>query len=539
MKASRPSAVLFALIALAGLARSQESTPASDLLLAGGTVIDGTGAPGRPLDVLIRDGRIAALLPPGTAAGAVETLDVTGLAVAPGFIDVHAHAEDGLLSRPAAENFIRMGVTTLVNGNCGGSFVDVGRHFTELETKGIAPNAAMLVGHGSVRSAVLKQANRAPTEAELAAMRDLVRQAMEDGAAGLSTGLIYVPGCYAATEEIIALAREAARHGGLYASHIRSEEAGILDAIEEALRIGREAGCRVQISHFKVSSRALWGRSKDTLALVEKARAAGQEVTLDQYAYTASSTSLDVLFPESAREGGAAAFAARLSDPAERGKILAAAAAHVRSMDFQDLAYAQIGSCPADSGLNGRTIKAVADAAAGRQTTLEEQIGTAMDLIVRSGGRRIQMVYHKMCEEDVERIMASPLVMIAADSGIHAPGPTVPHPRGYGNNARVLGRYCRERKVFPLEEAVRRMTSLPADVFGFRDRGRVASGCIADLVVFDPAKVRDTATFDRPHSYAEGIPHVFVSGKAVVRDGRTTDARPGKVLRGPGFRKDR
>ena len=508
-----------------GLSVAHAQPEPFDLILLGGRVVDGTGGAAREADVGIRAGRIAAV---GRLAGAAakETIAVPGLVVAPGFIDVHTHADD-IAEHPDAGNFTRMGVTTIVAGNCGSSAVDVSAAFEEIRAARVAVNFATLVGHNSVRAAVMGSARRDPSLPELARMKALVFRAMADGAVGFSTGLQYVPGTYAATPEIIELARVAANAGGLYASHMRNEGTALEEAIRETLFVGRSSGARVQISHLKVDAKSRWGASESALRMIDAARLAGQDVQADQYAYTAAGSGLGIRFPSWALEGGREKIAERLNDPATWARIRKEMLALVQERGFDDLSWATVASYSADPSLNGLSMAEVAQKLQGSRSA-GAQFEAARVLML---GGAPSMVYHFMDERDVERIMRHPLVSVAADSGVLEPNETSrPHPRGYGNTARVLSRYVRERKVITLEEAVRKMTSLPADHFRLTGRGRLTAGSAADVVVFDPARVRDAATFDAPHAYPEGIPHVLVNGVFVIRDGKATGQRPGAVL---------
>lgn len=497
---------------------------AFDLIVRGGTVVDGSGAPGRRADVGIRQGRVAAI---GdlAAAAAPATVDAGGLIVAPGFIDVHTHADD-LAQHPLAEHFARMGVTTVVAGNCGGSPVDVGAAFRVIRETGVAVNFATFVGHNSVREAVMGRARRAPTPAELAKMEALVAQAMADGAVGFSTGLQYVPGTYADTAEIVALARVAGKAGGVYASHMRNEGTELEAAVAETLAIGEQAGIAVQVSHLKVDAPSRWGASAKALAMIDAARAKGQRVVADQYLYDAASSTLGIRFPSWALEGGQAEIVRRLDDAATWAKIKAEMRGLIRERGLENYSFARIANYPADPSLNGLTIPEVAQKVRGTRD-LDAQFET-MRTMLRAGGA--SMVYQFMAEDDITRILRHPQVAIASDSGLNVLGRGVPHPRGYGNAVRALGRYVRELKVVSLEEAVRKMTALPADQFGFADRGRIAVGRAADLVVFDAATVTDRATYDQPHQYPDGVAHVLVNGVLVVTRGAHTQARPGQVL---------
>jgi len=498
--------------------------PRFDILIAAGTLVDGSGAARRRADVGIKDGRIAAvgLLSKTTAT---QVIDVTGLVVAPGFIDVHTHADD-IADTPRAENFVRMGVTSVVAGNCGGSALDVGEALTNIRQAGIAINFATLVGHNTVRRAVMGTANRDATIAELSKMKSLVWRAMADGAVGFSTGLQYVPGTYANTAEILELARVAGNAGGLYASHMRNEGTELEKAVEETIRIGELAMCRVQISHLKVDSPSRWGASAKALSLIDAARARGVDVEADQYAYTAASSTLGIRFPSWALEGGQPAIASRLNDADTWARIKSEMRGLLAERGLTDLSFAVVASHSADPSLNGLSMKKVASRLQGSDS-LDAQLEAARVLMLHGGAA---MVYHFMSDEDVERIMRHPQVGIASDSSVLTPGDGVPHPRGYGNNVRVLGEYVRRKHIITIEEAIRKMTSLPAQHFRFERRGLIRTGYFADITIFDPAAVTDTATFEKPHAFAAGVPYVLVNGVLVVRNGEHTGARPGQVL---------
>lgn len=493
-----------------------------DLVLRQGSVIDGTGAPARTADVGVKNGRIAAvgIIP---EKGAKE-MDVTGLIIAPGFIDVHTHAED-IDELPRGENFLRMGVTTLVLGNCGSSVADVGAFFRRLAATNISPNVATLIGHGTVRSRAMGGSfDRKPTAKELAAMRETVERAMQDGALGLSTGLIYLPGTFAKTDEIVALAKVVARHDGLYASHMRSEGAGIFKALDEVFTVARQGGLPAHVSHLKLSGQANWGQTEKVLAALDKARARGLRITQDQYAYTASSTSLGTLIPKKFREGGK--FNEHYADPKARAEMIRAMKSKRELGGAADYSYAVIASCRHDASLNGLNLREAARKVRGSDT-LEDQVATILE-IQKNGGA--SAVFHGINEEDVQKFMRHTNTMFASDSGVRRFGEGVPHPRGYGNSARFLARYVQDLGVLPLEEAVRRMTSLPATTFRLKDRGVVREGAWADLAVFDPAQIRDHATFQSPHQYATGFRHVLVNGVEVIRRDEHTGARPGRTL---------
>jgi N-acyl-D-amino-acid deacylase len=511
-------------ILVAGLPAEGQTPPRFDLVLIGGRVVDGSGAPPRRADVGITDGRIAALGPLSKQDGR-DAIDATGLVVAPGFIDVHTHADD-ISEKPRAENFVRMGVTSIVAGNCGSSALDVGESLNRVRQIGSAVNFATLIGHNTVRRAAMGTENRLPTIPELAKMKSLVWRAMTDGAVGFSTGLQYVPGTYARIPELIELARVAGNAGGVYASHMRNEGTALEESVRETIRVGEAGGARIQISHLKVDSPNRWGASVKALALIDQARARGTAVSGDQYAYTAASSSLGIRFPSWALEGGQEKLAARLDDPPTWTRIKGEMRKLLAERGLSDLSFAVVASHRADPSLNGLTMKQVAARLKGSETA-DAQFDAAREMMLRGGA---SMVYHFMSEEDVERIMKHPQIGIASDSSVLTSGEGVPHPRGYGNNVRVLGEYVRRRGVITVEEAIRKMTSLPAAQFRFSRRGLIREGFAADLVIFDPATVADTATFDRPHAFAAGVPHVIVNGVPVVRNGEHTGARSGQVL---------
>ena len=499
-------------------------SPRYDLVITGGTVIDGSGARGRLADVAIASGRIAAIGQIPTT-DAKEAIDATGMVVAPGFIDVHTHADE-VWERPRAENFVKMGVTSIVAGNCGGSAQDVAAALARYGQSPASVNFSTLIGHNTVRRAVMGTENRPPTVAELGRMKSLVWKAMADGAVGFSTGLQYVPGTYSKTPEIIELARVAANAGGLYASHMRNEGTELERSIEEALRIGSMTSARVQISHLKVDSPNRWGASAKALALIDAARATGIDVAADQYAYTAASSSLGIRFPSWVLEGGQTRINERLNDPATWARVKEEMRGLLAERGLKDLSFARIASHRADPSLNGLSILQVAEKKKGAGSP-DAQLEIAREMMLAGGA---SMVYHFMSDEDVDRIMKHPYVGFASDSGVLAFGSGVPHPRGYGNNARILGEYVRKRKVISLHEAIRKMTSLPAQHFRFADRGLVREKYAADLVIFNPGTVADSATFELPHGYPVGIPHVLVNGVVVVKNGEHTGATPGQTL---------
>ena len=496
-----------------------------DILIRHGRVVDGSGNPAFFADIAIKGGRIAEI---GRVTGSAKTeIDANGLIVAPGFIDVHTHADE-IGEMPLAQNFVRMGVTTVVVGNCGGSALDVAKLFREVEATNVAINVATLIGHNTVRQKAMGGSfDRPPTPEELSKMKLLVEQAMKDGAVGLSTGLIYLPGVFSKTDEIVELAKVASAYDGIYTSHMRYEDTQIYKALDEVFRIAREAHIRAEVSHIKLSGPTAWGQADKVLAYMEKARAEGLDITQDQYAYTASSTGISQLIPESAFDGGRSKFLERLTDPEEKSKIVNEMEKNVSRKGRKDYSYAVIAFYRHDKSLNGLNIAEAAKKTRGTDS-VPDQIETILE-IQKNGGA--QGVFHGMSEEDLQKFMRHPNTMIACDSGLRKFGEGVPHPRGYGNNARVLGRYVRELGVLKLEDAVRKMTSLPANTFHFKQRGELREGNWADIVLFDPAKVSDPATFNDPHHYAVGIPYVFVNGVEVIKKGEHTGAKAGQALR--------
>ncbi|MEM1127601.1 MAG: D-aminoacylase [Bacteroidota bacterium] len=503
-----------------------------DVIIEGGMVYDGTGGRGTRVDLALRGDTIAAMGDLSLAAAPMR-VDAAGLAVTPGFIDIHSHATSstiaasGVIRRPDAENYVRQGVTTVMGGQDGSSVVPVGPLLDQLEAAPATVNVGVFVGHGSVRAFVLGNTDRAPTEAEMGRMRGLVETAMQAGAFGLSSGLEYTPGAYAETEELIALAAATAPYDGLYISHIRDEGGRLTASVEEVIRVGEEAGVKAQVTHHKLIGKHRWGGSEASLALIEAARARGVDVASDQYPYTASSTGLTILFPSWSLEGSRADRLARLRDPATRTRVRQAIADHLEAERGGDPATVVAASCPFDPSLNGQSLADILDGR-GLAVTLPNAAELAIELLERGG---CQGVFHSMGEEDVRRIMQHPWTMVASDGGIPAPGVGVPHPRNYGSFARVLGHYVRDEQVLPFTEAVRKMTHLPAQRLGLDRRGTLAVGHYADVAVLDPATVQDHATFTDPHQYATGVVHVFVGGEAVLQDGALTGARPGQALR--------
>jgi N-acyl-D-amino-acid deacylase len=497
-----------------------------EILIRNARVVDGTGNAWYRADIGVRGGRIAAM---GRLAGrtADRVIDAAERVAAPGFIDVHTHIEGAVERIPRGDNYLLDGVTTVVTGNCGGSAFPLGEWFSKLEKAGLGLNVASLIGHNTVRRQVMGTENRLAKPEEIGKMQALVEEAMRQGAVGFSTGLIYIPGTYSNSDEVAALAKPAGKLGGVYASHMRDEGDKVLQAIDEAVRAGREAGARVQLSHFKIDNKRLWGTSTKSLALVERYRNEGVDVVIDQYPYDRSSTSLGITLPSWALADGPDAIKERLASRVTRTRIAREMLARLRSLGHLNYSYATVAGFPPDRSYEGKTITQV-NAMKKRPRTVMSEIQTIFDLLLAGGA---QMVYHSMAAVDVDRILRYPNTAIASDGGIREFGDGMPHPRSYGTNARVLAEYVRVRKVLTLEDAVRRMTSLPARTFAFRDRGLLREGFAADILIFDPAKLRDKATFQQPHQYSEGFDWVLVNGVPMVADGKLTDARGGRVLR--------
>jgi len=518
---------------LALLAFSPAQPAPYDLLLRNGRIVDGTGSAWFAGDVAIRGDAIAAIAP-RIEGPATRVIDLQGQVVAPGFIDIHTHARRGISEVPTADNYVRQGVTTVIEGPDGSSPLPLAPFLEQMERLQKSVNIASFVGQGSIRDAVVGNTNRKATPEEVQKMVGLVEQGMKDGALGMSTGLFYVPGTFTPTEEVIELAKAAGRLGGMHESHQRDDAAKLLDSVNETIAIGEKGHLPTQISHAKVVGVANWGRSADMLLLVDQARGRGVDVTIDQYPYTASSTSIaSALIPAWVLEGGRQATLARLKDSGSREKAKGGIAMMIRDeRGGGDPKNVQFASCGFDPKLNGRTL-ADAIKQRGFEPTLERAAETTL-WIVEQGG--CQGIFHAMSEDDVVRIMQHPATMIASDGEVPAFGRGNPHPRSYGTFARVLGVYVREKHVLTLEDAVRRMTSFPAARMGLHDRGVLRPGMKADVTIFDPVRVRDVATFTAPHQYAEGFSFVLVNGQVVFEGSDMTAARPGRVLYGRGKR---
>jgi len=531
-----------------------------DVIIRGGTLYDGSGMPGLRADLGITGDRIAAL---GDLSGsaATQVVDVSGLAVAPGFINMLSWAVDSLIHDGRGQSDLRQGVTLEVFGEgiswgplneslknyLLGTQGDIrypiewttlGEYLEYLEARGISPNVASFVGATTVRAYVLGFEDRAPDTAELEQMQALVVQAMEEGALGVGSSLIYAPAFYADTAELIALNRAAAPFGGMYISHMRSEGNRLLESVQELIDIARKAGVRAEIYHLKAAGRSNRNKLEKVYEMVEKARSEGLAITADMYTYTAGATGLDAAQPPWVQEGGNEAWFKRLQDPEIRARVLKEMT--TPSDDWENLFLAAGAEKTILVGFKSESLKpltgkTLAEVAAMRNSSPEE---TILDLVVEDGSR-VGTIYFLMSEENVASQIAQPWMSFGSDADAQAPeGPFLasnPHPRTYGNFARLLGRYVREQKVISLQEAIRRLTALPAENLRIRERGMLKQGFFADVVVFDPAQVQDHATFEKPHQYATGIAHVWVNGEQVIRNGEHTGATPGRVVRGPGW----
>ena len=564
----RPTIVLAAFL-LAGCARA---TPPAELppgpavtVIANGLIVDGSGTEPFLGDVVIRGDRIEQVTRgPSAFAGhaGARVVDATGHAVAPGFINMLSWADESLLIDPRSQSDIRQGVTLEVFGEGWSmgpwsdamreratesgeleyeiAWTTLGEYLRHLEQRGVATNVASFVGATTVRIHVLGYDDVDPTPEQLDSMRALVRQAMREGAMGVGSSLIYAPAAYAETDELVALAQEAANQGGIYISHMRSEGDRIMEAIDELIAIARRARIPAEIYHLKLAGEANWGRLDEVLDRIDAARAEGLEITANMYTYTAGATGLDAAMPPWVQAGGREAWIARLRDPATRARVLDEMRSD--SADWESLL--RLAGSPErvllvgfrEDSLRYLTGKSLAEIASLYGLPAEE---TAIELVVRNDGD-VGTVYFLMSEDNVRRQIALPWMTFGSDAASIAPEGVFlesnPHPRAYGNFARLLGRYVRDEGVIPLTEAVRRLTSLPAERLDVRERGRLAAGYHADVVVFDPATIRDHATFDRPHQYSTGVRHVFVNGVQVLSEGEHTGALPGRFVRGPGYR---
>ena len=502
-----------------------------DIIISNGRVIDGSGNPWYEADVAINGERIVRIGDLSSDTGS-QVIDANGLIVAPGFIDPHTHALRGILDVPNAESALLQGVTTLTEGNDGTSPFPVDEHYQTIIDKQISPNWGIFVGHGTIRSQIIGAEDRDPTLVELEQMKDMVQQAMQHGALGLSTGLFYVPGSFASTEEVIELSKVAAKHGGIYISHMREEAAQLIDSVNETIRIGEESGIPVQMTHHKVIGVENWGSSVESLRLVDQARERGIDITIDQYPYTASQTGINALIPQWAQEGGRVRMLERIESPETRAAI--------KNEVVLKILYDRGGGDPKnifisrntwDPSMTGKNL-AELTVEAGMNPTPENASEVVFE-ILKGGGATA--VYHAINTDDVDRIMQHPVTAIGSDGPVGIFGEGTPHPRQYGTFARVLGHYVRERAVLTLEDAVRKMSSQTARRLGIHNRGLLTEGYYADIAIFDADEIIDKATFEEPHQYAIGIKFVLVNGQVVVEQGRHTGRRPGKIIYGPGY----
>ena len=530
--------------------------PYFDFIVRGGMIFDGTGSPVRRADLGIVGDKIAAMGDLANASAA-RVLDAANRYITPGFIDVHTHSDETVLINPKMESKIHQGVTTEVTGNCGGSaaplygaarddlwhdiaqFKDLaldwqtmGEYLARVERTHLSSNYVTFVGQGTLRACVMGHAMRAPTPDELKQMQNLLARSMEEGAWGVSTGLIYPPSAYADVDELVALSRVAAERGGLYTSHIRNEGDRLLEAVDEALTIGERAQIRVQLSHHKAAGKRNWGKVNASLAKIEQARARGVHVCADQYPYVASSTGLSTVIPDWAHEGGWGKMVERLRDPEERKRI--ASEMRVARPGWENPAVDSgwhnilIVGCKSDRSLQGKTVWQIAEMWG------KDPVETSCDLLIANEGA-VQVVIFSMSEDDVKTVMRVPWVSVGSDSSARAPmGPLAEaqcHPRTYGTFPRVLARYVRDEKVLTWELALAKMTSGPAQMLGLDRRGELRAGYFADIVVFDPTTIADTATFTEPHQFPVGIDYVLVNGTLTLDHGKHTEARAGRVLR--------
>lgn len=526
----RLMAFLF-LVTLAPCAYPAGNSPVEfDYVIKNGRIFDGMGNAWYRADIGITGSKIVKIGSISKERGKT-VIDATGKVVSPGFIDIHSHADARILDDRTAHNLIAQGITTVVGGNCGGSKINLKDFFKELESGGIALNFSTLIGHNTLRRKVMGNAGREPTAEELEEMKKIVEEEMKAGAAGLSTGLKYQPGSYSRTDEIIELARVTAKYGGFYASHLRDEGLKLFQSMEEAIEIGEKANIPVQMSHHKLVGADMWGKTVTSLRMMEDARKRGIDVKTDQYAYTATSTGITILFPEWALEGEKSEIRKRLDNTEMRKKIIEGIVYNIKhDRGGNDISNITIAGYSEDRSFEGKNLREILEMKK-TKPTMENAAELLIELYENGGGSAI---YHCLSEEDLVRIMKHPLTMHATDAGVSVFNKGKIHPRYYGNFPRILGLHVRERKDLSLEEAIRKMTSLPASRLGVYDRGIISEGKCADIVIFDPDTIRDKATWDNPHQYPEGIDCVMVNGEIVVEHGNITGKLPGKIIYGPG-----
>ncbi len=511
-----------------------ESNAKYDVAILNTTVISGDGNPWFRADLGIKNEKISYI---GSLKhiSAKKIIDANGLIVCPGFIDIHTHTDRGIDEIPTADNYLLQGVTTVLGGNCGSHPYPLKNLFKRIRKNGIAINFCSLIGHNTIRRKVMGLRRENPTPEQMKEMKELIDQEMRIGAFGFSTGLAYMPGTYSKTDELIELAGVAAKYGGFYASHIRNQGTKITEAIEEAIRIGEANRMRVEISHVKLASDAVWGKIKMITDPIEMARKRGVEVTIDQYPYTATSSGFSSSLPSWSLEGGHDEFIKRLADPKNYNRIKKEVIKRrlTSTKNINKLKTIYIANCKYNTEIEGKNLEEILI-----QRAMEPTIENGADLIieiVKNGDA--SGVFFQMDEKDVETIMLLKYNMIASDGGIVEFGKGVPHCRNYGTFPRIIRRYVFEKHLLKLEDAIRKMTSLPAQTLRLTDRGIIKKGMYADLVIFDPKTIKDTATYSNPHQYPEGIKYVFVNGKIAAIDGKPTGRLAGKILYGPGKKK--
>ncbi|MDB9815603.1 D-aminoacylase [Gammaproteobacteria bacterium] len=503
-----------------------------DILIINGTIVDGSGDEPYKSDIGIINDRIVRIGDLSQLSSR-RIIDANNLVVSPGFIDSHTHAIRGIFDVPTAESSLLQGVTTLTDGNDGTSPFPIDEHYQLIENTEISPNWSVFVGQGTIRQEVMGLENRDPTASELSQMKVMVKEAMEEGALGISTGLFYVPGSFSSTSEVIELSKVASHYGGIYISHMREEAVDVLKSINETINIGIKAQIPVQITHHKIIGKENWGLSNETLKLVDNAIKDGVKVSIDQYPYTASQTSIRALIPQWAQAGGRTDLLQRIEDPSTRKLIIDGI--------IERILFDRGGGHPKNIFISKSSWNTSLEGKNLAELCIERDLepspynaAIVVFEIIKGGGA--SAVYHAINSDDVDLIMQHPMTSIASDGPMTVFGIGSPHPRTYGTFARVLGSYVRDRNILSLEEAVRKMTSLPAQILSIDNRGLIQEGYYADITIFDASTVTDKATFEDPHQYAEGIYSVLVNGVIVVENGAHNGSKPGRVLRGPGYK---